>query len=69
MEIDGNKNTQLGGSLHSESEQGIGNIDKSKVVGANINGSNISINELPYELLILLVKIIQQLINERNDKS
>jgi len=48
-----------------QSEQSLGNVTESKVTGANINGNNISINELPCEILLLLIKIIQQLINER----
>ena len=45
-----------------ESEQGIGNVTDSHVVGANINGSNISINELPSEIIIMLLRIIISLL-------
>ena len=50
--------------------QGVENIVKSYLNG--INGNNISgnnnvliINELPCEILLLLIQLIQQLLNER----
>ena len=48
-----------------QSKQSFGNVTESKVTGANIYGNNNSINELPCEILLLLLKIILQLLNER----
>jgi hypothetical protein len=60
--IQGRNNAQVGGD---EIEQAIGDITRSRVTGANISGSDISINELPCELLLALVRIIERLLNER----
>ena len=60
-------NQKIRGSNNRQTRdlQSFGNVQTSKITGANINGNNISINELPCEILLLLIKIIQRLIDER----
>jgi len=52
---------RIKGKHNLQSYQKLGNVVKSQMNNCN----NISINELPCEILLLLLKIIQQLLNER----
>ena len=48
--------------------QDIDNVNGCGIVGNNIHGNNISINQLPCEIILLLLKIIIKLL-DKDDPS